>query len=119
MTSYTNADFHPHMECHLAGGDKPDLLQEVERMGSVTQFLERGCTLHYSGVAPGQRQQAAVGLLIASQLSYHVLESTAGNERVTSLPLWVGDRSLVVVCVYWQNSSAEYPAFFGVPGRGT
>lgn len=97
MTSYTNADF-PHMEGHLAGGDKPDLLQEVERMGSVTQFLERGCTLFYSGVAPGEWQQAGVGLLIAPQLSCHVLESTPVNERVTSLHLWVGDRFLAVVC---------------------
>lgn len=33
------------------------------------------------------------------------------NERVTSLRLWIGDRSLTVVCVYWLNSSAEYPDF--------
>ncbi|KAI3359248.1 hypothetical protein L3Q82_002768 [Scortum barcoo] len=48
------------------GGKEPELVQEVERyrleivgltsthsLGSGTQLLERGWTLHYSGVAPG------------------------------------------------------------------
>lgn len=75
MTSYTNADFHPHMEG--AGGDKPDLLQEVERMGSVTQFLERGFTLHYSGVTPGWRGLTNSSL---AQLPYFGVY-TSGLER--------------------------------------
>ncbi|KAI3367106.1 hypothetical protein L3Q82_008171 [Scortum barcoo] len=33
------------------------------------------------------------------------------NERVASLRLRVGDRSLAVVCAYGPNSSTEYPAF--------
>ncbi|KAI3357886.1 hypothetical protein L3Q82_016266 [Scortum barcoo] len=74
------------MECHLAGGKEPELVREVERyrleivgltsthsLGSGTQLLERGWTLHYSGVAQGE-------------------------QRVASLRLRVGDRSLAVVC---------------------
>ncbi|KAI3356688.1 hypothetical protein L3Q82_003370 [Scortum barcoo] len=64
------------------GGKEPELVREVERyrleivgltsthsLGSGTQLLERGWTLHYSGVAQGERRQAGVGLLIAPQLS--------------------------------------------------
>ncbi|KAI3370161.1 hypothetical protein L3Q82_024454 [Scortum barcoo] len=81
-------------------------------LGSGTQLLERGWTLHYSGVAQGERRRAGVGLLIAPQLSRHVLEFTPVNERVASLRfLRVGDRSLAVVCAYGPNSSTEYPAF--------
>ncbi|KAI3351312.1 hypothetical protein L3Q82_005857 [Scortum barcoo] len=81
-------------------------------LGSGTQLLERGWTLHYSGVAQGERRRAGVGLLIAPQLSRHVLEFTPVNERVASLRLRVGDRSLAIVCAYnGPNSSTEYPAF--------
>ncbi|KAI3373889.1 hypothetical protein L3Q82_022458 [Scortum barcoo] len=59
----------------------------------------------------GERRRAGVGLLIAPQLSRHVLEFTPVNERVASLRLRVGDRSLAVVCAYGPNSSTEYPAF--------
>ncbi|KAI3358283.1 hypothetical protein L3Q82_003281 [Scortum barcoo] len=41
----------------------------------------------------------------------HALEFTPMNERVTSLRLRVGDRSLAVVCAYGPNSSTEYLAF--------
>ncbi|XDV11655.1 hypothetical protein PO909_000531 [Leuciscus waleckii] len=51
-------------------------------MGSGTTLLERGWTLHHSGVAHGERRQAGVGLLIAPQLSHHMLEFTPVNERV-------------------------------------
>ncbi|KAI3353183.1 hypothetical protein L3Q82_019737, partial [Scortum barcoo] len=89
-------------------------------LGSGTQLLERGWTLHYSGVAQGERRRAGVGLLIAPQLSRHVLEFTPVNERVASLRLRVGDRSLAVVCAYGPvNSSTEYPGLLGVPGRVT
>ena len=57
------------------GGKEPELVQEVERyrleivgltsthsLGSGTQLLERGWTLHYSGVARGERRRAGVGL---------------------------------------------------------
>ena len=50
-------------------------------------------------------------MVIAPQLSRHVLEFTPVNERVASLRLRVGDRSLTVVSAYGPNSSAEYPAF--------
>ncbi|KAL0152538.1 hypothetical protein M9458_052261 [Cirrhinus mrigala] len=106
------------------GGKEPELVREVERyrleivgvafthiLGSGTQLLERGWTLHYSGVACGERRRAGVGLLIAPQLSRFVLEFTPVNERVVSLRLRVGDRSLTVVCAYGPNGSVEYPAF--------
>ncbi|KAI3359125.1 hypothetical protein L3Q82_002671 [Scortum barcoo] len=42
----------------------------------------------------------------------HVLEFTPVNERVASLRLRVGDRSLCCcLCLYGPNSSTEYPAF--------
>ncbi|KAI3364048.1 hypothetical protein L3Q82_010874 [Scortum barcoo] len=59
------------------GGKEPEL--------SARRSLRGGWTLHYSGVAQGERR-AGVGLLIAPQLSHHVLEFTP-------------------------NSSTEYPAF--------
>ncbi len=73
--------------------------------------LERGWTLHHSGVAHGERGRAGVGLLIAPQLSCHVLEFTPVSKRVVSLRLRVGDRSLTVVCAYSPNVSVEYLAF--------
>ncbi|KAI3356589.1 hypothetical protein L3Q82_017790 [Scortum barcoo] len=73
------------------GGKEPELkVREVERVSG---------------------RRAGVGLLIAPQLSRHVLEFTPVNERVASLRLRVGDRSLAIVCAYGPNSSTEYPAF--------
>ncbi|KAI3364508.1 hypothetical protein L3Q82_011294 [Scortum barcoo] len=107
------------------GGKEPELVREVERYrleiesGSpprIAWALEpsslRGAgpstTLELPRVSGGR---AGVGLLIAPQLSRHVLEFTPVNERVASLRLRVGDRSLAVVCAYGPNSSTEYPAF--------
>ncbi|KAI3353340.1 hypothetical protein L3Q82_019871, partial [Scortum barcoo] len=97
------------------GGKEPELVREVERyrleivglasthsLGSGTQLLERGWTLHYSGVAQGERRRAGVGLLIAPQLSRHVLEFTPVNERVASLRLRVGDG---IVHVAWHQDT--------------
>ncbi|KAK3520456.1 hypothetical protein QTP70_024071 [Hemibagrus guttatus] len=69
------------------GGKEPELVREVERyrleivglasthsLGSGTQLLERGWTLFFCGVPHGERCRAGVGLLIAPQLSRHVLE---------------------------------------------
>ena len=107
------------------GGKEPELVREVERyrleivgltsthsLGSGTQLLERGWTLFYSGVARSERRRAGVGLLIAPQLSHHVL----ADERVASLRLRVGDRSLTVVSAYWLNGRAEYPTFLEALG---
>ncbi|KAI3374677.1 hypothetical protein L3Q82_021249 [Scortum barcoo] len=82
------------MECHLSwGGRSLSLcgrlrgtrleivgLTSTHSLGSGTQLLERGWTLHYSGVAQGERRRAGVGLLIAPQLSRHVLEFTRSTE---------------------------------------
>ncbi|KAK3572568.1 hypothetical protein QTP86_000427 [Hemibagrus guttatus] len=106
------------------GGKEPELVREVERyrleivglasthsLGSGTQLLERGWTLFFSGVSHGARRRAGVGLLIAPQLSRHVLEFSPVNERVVSLRLRAGDRCLTVVSAYGPNDSVEYPTF--------
>ena len=107
------------------GGREPELVREVEwyqleivgltsthsSQGAGTELLERGWTLFYSGVTCGERRRAGVGLLIAPQLSRHVLKFTPVNERVTSLYFEVRDSSLTVVSAYRLNSSAEYPTF--------
>ncbi|KAK3568156.1 hypothetical protein QTP86_032700 [Hemibagrus guttatus] len=112
------------MECHLTGGKEPELVREVEwyrleivglasthSLGSGTQLLERDWTLFFSGVPHGERCRAGVGLLIAPQLSRHVLEFSPVNERVVSLRLRAGDRCLTVVSAYGPNGSVEYPTF--------
>ncbi|KAK3515146.1 hypothetical protein QTP70_007456 [Hemibagrus guttatus] len=106
------------------GGKEPELVREIERyrleivelasthsLGSGTQLLERGWTLFFSGVPHGERCRAGVGLLIAPQLSRHVLEFSPVNKRVVSLRLWAGHRCLSVVSAYGPNGSVDYPTF--------
>ena len=63
-------------------GKEPEIVREVERFlldkvditsthssGSGTSLLERGWTLFYAGVVPGERWRAGVGLLIAPCLT--------------------------------------------------
>ncbi|KAK3550807.1 hypothetical protein QTP70_005714 [Hemibagrus guttatus] len=83
----------------------------MHSLGSGTQLLERGWTLFYSGVPHGERRWAGMGLLIAPQLSRHVLEFSPVNERVVSLRLQGGDRCLTVISAYGPNGSVEYPTF--------
>ncbi|KAI3373212.1 hypothetical protein L3Q82_006527 [Scortum barcoo] len=115
------------------GGKEPELVREVERyrleivgltsthsLGSGTQLLERGWTLHYSGVAQGERRRAGVGLLIAPQLSRHVLEFTPVNERVASLALpGLGIGLLLSFVPLRAEQQYRVPGLLGVPGRGT
>ncbi|KAI3373571.1 hypothetical protein L3Q82_021956, partial [Scortum barcoo] len=83
------------------GGKEPELVREVERyrleivgltsthsLGSGTQLLERGWTLHYSGVAQGERRRAGVGLLIAPQLSRHACWSSPRTAVQSTRPSW-------------------------------
>uniref|UniRef100_A0A8C4RHA8 Centrosomal protein of 162 kDa n=1 Tax=Erpetoichthys calabaricus TaxID=27687 RepID=A0A8C4RHA8_ERPCA len=62
-------------------GKEPELVREVERfrldivgltsthsLDSGTNLLERGWTFYHSGVAPGERRRAGVGILIAPDL---------------------------------------------------
>ncbi|KAI3373546.1 hypothetical protein L3Q82_022137 [Scortum barcoo] len=83
----------------LGGGKEPELVREVERyrleivgltsthgsLGSGTQLLERGWTLHYSGVAQGQYRvpwpswSPWEGYLIVLRLGLHC--STGGLQR--------------------------------------
>ena len=88
-------------------------LTSTHSVGSGTRLLERGWTLHFSGVARGERRRAGVAFLVAPRLCRHVLGFTPGNERVASLRLRAGDRSLTVVSAYGPSGSAEYPAFLG------
>ncbi|TKS65417.1 Craniofacial development protein 2 p97 bucentaur protein [Collichthys lucidus] len=105
-------------------GKEPELVHEVERyrldivglasthsVGSGTSFLERGWTLYHSGVAPGERRRAGVGLLVSPRLGACTLGFTPVDERVASLRLRVGGRVLTVVCAYAPNGSSEYPPF--------
>ncbi|KAK3574435.1 hypothetical protein QTP86_006604 [Hemibagrus guttatus] len=52
-----------------------------------------------------------LGLLIAPQLSRHVLEFSPVNERVVSLLLRARDRCPTVVSAYGPNGSVDYPTF--------
>ncbi|KAK3508205.1 hypothetical protein QTP70_017467 [Hemibagrus guttatus] len=94
-----------------AGLNNPHCTLEKLSLGSGTQLLERGWTLFFSGVPHGERRRAEVGLLIAPQLSRHVLEFSPVNERVVSLCLRARDRCLTVVSAYGPNGSMEYPTF--------
>uniref|UniRef100_A0A8C6P0R9 Endonuclease/exonuclease/phosphatase domain-containing protein n=1 Tax=Nothobranchius furzeri TaxID=105023 RepID=A0A8C6P0R9_NOTFU len=111
-------------------GKEPELVAEVERyrldivgltsthcIGSGTRDLERGWTLYFAGVAPGERRRAGVGFLLAPRLSACVLGFTPGDKRVASLRLRVGERVLTVVCAYGPNISSEYPPFLESLGR--
>ncbi|KAK3556527.1 hypothetical protein QTP70_009074 [Hemibagrus guttatus] len=86
-------------------------LASTHSLGSGTQLLERGWTLFFSGVPHGERRRAGVGLLIAPQLSCHVLKFSPVNKRVVSLRLRARDRCLTVVSAYGPNGSVEYPTF--------
>ena len=76
------------------GGKEPELVREAElyrleivgltsahSLGSGTQHLERDWTFIYSGVARSERLRAGVGLLIAPQLSCHVLAFSPGERE--------------------------------------
>ncbi|GAA6103500.1 uncharacterized protein LOC111191873 [Tachysurus ichikawai] len=92
---------------------QPSKLPLATRSQTAAVF-ERGWTLYYSGVARGERRRSGVGLLIAPQLSRHVLEFTPLNERVVSLRLRVG--AVTVICTYGPNGSVEYPTFLASLG---
>uniref|UniRef100_A0A8C6KWE7 Endonuclease/exonuclease/phosphatase domain-containing protein n=1 Tax=Nothobranchius furzeri TaxID=105023 RepID=A0A8C6KWE7_NOTFU len=105
-------------------GKEQELMAEVERyrldivglttthsIGSGTQVLERGWTLSFAGVAPGERWRAGVGFLLVPRLSACVLGFTPGDKRVASLRLRVGERVLTIVCAYGPNISSENPPF--------
>ncbi|KAI3352723.1 hypothetical protein L3Q82_019304 [Scortum barcoo] len=70
------------------------------------------------GTRPGSARNGDVGPPSSSRLTTHAGSSAAmcwsslpvKRERVASLRLRVGDRSLAVVCAYGPNSSTEYPA---------
>ncbi|KAI3351390.1 hypothetical protein L3Q82_020198 [Scortum barcoo] len=89
------------------GGKEPELVQmgrlrgryrleivgltSTHSLGSGTQLLERGWTLHYSGVAQGERRRSWCGLAYSSPAQPPcVVEFTPVNERVASLRLRVG-----------------------------
>ncbi|KAI3371390.1 hypothetical protein L3Q82_023987 [Scortum barcoo] len=102
------------------GGKEPELVREVERyrleivgltsthsLGSGTQLLERGWTLHYSGVAQGERRRAGVGLPYSSPAQPPCVGVHSGEREVASLRLRVGDRSLAVVCAYGPRTAVQ------------
>lgn len=82
-------------------------LTSTQGLGSGTQLLDSGWILSYSGIA-GERQRDGLGLLIAPQLSCHVLEFSSVNKRVASLCLSAGEGSVTVVSVNRLNRGVEY-----------
>ena len=94
-----------HRECHLPGGGGIAHLYAQSGLWNPTPCERLDSLLLWSC------RRAGVGLLIAPQLSCHVLEFTPVNERVTSLRLQVGHRSLTVLSAYGPNSYVEYLAF--------
>ncbi|XP_070412102.1 uncharacterized protein [Nothobranchius furzeri] len=97
-------------------GKEQELVAEVEKyrldivgltsthsIGSGTQVLERGWTVSFAGVAPGEKRRAGVGFLLAPRLSACVLGFTPRDEWVASLRLRVGERVLTAVCAYAPN----------------
>ncbi|KAI3357928.1 hypothetical protein L3Q82_016318, partial [Scortum barcoo] len=86
--------------------------RDMESWALEPKLLERGWTLHYSLELPRvSRRRSGVGLLIAPQLSRHVLEFIPVNERVASLRLRVGEIGLLLLFVptgHGLNSSTEY-----------
>lgn len=70
-------------------------LTSMDSIGFGSQ-LERSWYCHYFG----EWRWVCMDVFIVSQLNCHVLEFTKVNE------------SLIVVCVYGPNRSAQYPAFF-------
>ncbi|KAI3373348.1 hypothetical protein L3Q82_006650 [Scortum barcoo] len=82
--------------------------RSLSSCGSSLRGAGPSTTLELPRVSGGELVWAC---FIAPQLSRHVLEFTPVNERVASLRLRVGDRSLAIVCAYGPNSSTEYPAF--------
>ncbi|KAI3353576.1 hypothetical protein L3Q82_020098 [Scortum barcoo] len=115
------------------GGKEPELVREVERyrleiVGLTSTHMAawalepsslRGAgpstTLELPRVSGGELVWAC--LLIAPQLSRHVLEFTPVNER-GSLPcaFRLGIGLLLLFVPYGPNSSTEYPAFLESPG---
>ncbi|KAI3366504.1 hypothetical protein L3Q82_000636 [Scortum barcoo] len=107
------------------GGRSLSLCEEVERyrleivgltsthsLGSGTQLLERGWTLHYSGVAQGERRRGWCGLAYSSPAQPPRVGVHPGErEGRFPAPLGLGIGLLLVVCAYGPNSSTEYPAF--------
>uniref|UniRef100_A0A8C6MDN2 Endonuclease/exonuclease/phosphatase domain-containing protein n=1 Tax=Nothobranchius furzeri TaxID=105023 RepID=A0A8C6MDN2_NOTFU len=92
-------------------------LTSTHSIGSGTQVLKSGWTLSFAGVAPGERQKAGVGFLLAPRLSACVLGFTPEDERVASLRLRVGEQALTVVWAFAPNISSDYPPFLESVGQ--
>ncbi|KAI3355859.1 hypothetical protein L3Q82_004411 [Scortum barcoo] len=88
-------------------------LTSTHSLGSGTQLLERGWTVHYSRVVQSEQWQAGVGLLIAPQLSRHVLEFILvnGEGRFPAPSGLVRDKvSCCCLCLHGpEQQCTEYP----------
>ncbi|KAK3544396.1 hypothetical protein QTP86_010404 [Hemibagrus guttatus] len=91
-------------ERNLEGQMVVDFAKRMDMAVVNTYFQKREehRVTYKSGVPHGERRRAGVGLLIAPQLSRHVLEFSLVNEKVVSL---------TVVSAYGPNGSVEYPTF--------
>ncbi|KAI3368478.1 hypothetical protein L3Q82_025493 [Scortum barcoo] len=115
------------------GGKEPELVREVERyrleivgltsthsLGSGTQLLERGWTLHYSGVAQGERRRGWCGLAYSSPAQPPCVGVHPGEQR-GSLPCAFGLGIGLLLLFVYLRAEQQYrvPGLLGVPGRGT
>ncbi|KAI3356637.1 hypothetical protein L3Q82_017830 [Scortum barcoo] len=88
-------------------------LTSTHSLGSGTQLLERGWTLHYSGVAQGERRRGWCGLLAYSSPAQPPCVGVHPGEREGRFPApsgW-GIGLLLLFVPTGPNSSTEYLAF--------
>ena len=91
-------------------------LTSTQSVGSGSKLLDRGWTLFFSGVAKGVRCWVGVGILTSPRLSAAVLEFTLVDERVASLRLRAGGKTLTPrICAEWQFGLC---GLLGGPGWG-
>lgn len=96
-------------ECYRSAGKEPKLVCKSERyplyIVGLTSLHERGWTLFFVNIAPGERQRRGMGLFI--DLLTGILEFPLISGRVASPYLQV-EEGVMTVCIYTPKSSSHY-----------